>query len=94
MAATRMETPTDVGTLRSASLADVELEHLERMVQYVVRRTETDDVSKLDYEYWTKRLRKLAQTHDLVTTQRQRVIALLDMLEREILFQARRTAAV
>jgi hypothetical protein len=89
-----MDAPTGVGTLRSASLADVELEHLERMVQYVVRRTETDDVSKLDYEYWAKRLRKLAQTYDLVTTQRQRIIALLDLLEREILYQARRAAAV
>ncbi|MFP3550369.1 hypothetical protein SB861_06600 [Paraburkholderia sp. SIMBA_049] len=94
MAVTRMEAPTGVGTLRSASLADVELEHLERMVQYVVRRTETDDVSKLDYEYWAKRLRKLAQTYDLVATQRQRVIALLDLLEREMLYQARRAAAV
>jgi len=94
MAATRMETPADVGTLRSASLADVELDHLERMVQYVTRRTETDDVSKLDFEYWDRRLRKLAQTHDLVTTQRQRVIALLDLLEREMLFQARGTAPV
>ncbi|SKD01996.1 hypothetical protein SAMN05445504_8571 [Burkholderia sp. CF099] len=89
-----MDAPTGVGTLRSASLADVELEHLERMVQYVVRRTETDDVSKLDYEYWAKRLRKLAQTYDLVTTQRQRIIALLDLLEREMLYQARRAAAV
>ncbi|MHB9837556.1 hypothetical protein Q8F57_022230 [Paraburkholderia terrae] len=94
MPVTRMETPTGVGTLRSASLADVELEHLERMVQYVVRRTEPDDVSKLDYEYWAKRLRKLAQTYDLVATQRQRVIALLDLLERETLYQARRAAAV
>ncbi|ACC74850.1 hypothetical protein PPMP20_00065 [Paraburkholderia phymatum] len=90
----KMETPADVATLRSASLADVELEHLERMVQYVVRRTESDDVSKLDYEYWGKRLRKLAQTYDLVTTQRQRVIALLDLLEREAVYQARRTVAV
>ncbi|MBN3751909.1 hypothetical protein G3N95_03080 [Paraburkholderia sp. Tr-20389] len=89
-----METPADVATLRSASLADVELEHLERMVQYVVRRTGADDVSKLDYEYWAKRLRKLAQMYDLVTTQRQRVIALLDLLERETLYQARRTVAV
>ncbi|WP_109481809.1 hypothetical protein [Paraburkholderia sp. C35] len=88
-----METSSDVGTLRSASVADVELDHLERMVQYVTRRTQNDDLSKLDYEYWAKRLRKLAQTHDLVTTQRQRVIALLDLLEREILFQARGTAA-
>jgi hypothetical protein len=94
MAVTKMEMPAEVATLRSASLADVELEHLERMVQYVVRRTETDDVSRLDYEYWARRLRKLAQTYDLVTSQRQRVIALLDLLERETLYQARRTAAV
>ena len=94
MPVTKMETPADVATLRSASLADAELLHLERMVQYVVRRTATDNVSALDYEYWARRLRKLAQTYDLVTRQRQQVIALLDLLERETLYQARRTAAV
>ena len=93
MPAIKMETPADVATLRSASLADVELEHLERMVQYVVRRTGADDVSRLDYEYWGKRLRALTQTHDLVTTQRQRIIGLLDLLEREMLYRSRQTAA-
>lgn len=94
MATTKTEkAAADVATLRSATLADAELEHLERMVQYIVRRTETDNTSRLDYEYWTKRLLALAQTHDLVTTQRQRVIGLLDLLEREMLYQSRRTAA-
>jgi hypothetical protein len=94
MATTSTATSADVATLRSASLADVELGHLERMVQYVVRRTQTDDASRLDFDYWAKRLRALAQTYDLVATQRQRVIVLLDLLERETLYQARRAAAV
>ncbi|WP_245253654.1 hypothetical protein [Paraburkholderia sp. LEh10] len=54
---------------------------------------ERDDESRLDYEYWGRRLRALAQTCDLVTTQRQRIITLLDLLEREMLYPSRQTAA-
>ncbi|MEM5383876.1 hypothetical protein VSR68_09760 [Paraburkholderia phymatum] len=96
MTITKAESATDVAARQSASLADAELDHLERMVQYIVRRTEaddTDDTSRLDYEYWGKRLRALTQTHDLVATQRQRIIGLLDLLEREMLYRSRQTAA-
>ncbi|SIT47304.1 conserved hypothetical protein [Paraburkholderia piptadeniae] len=93
MTVTKAQAATDVATRKSASLADAELDHLERMVQYVVRRTAEDDTSRLDYEYWGKRLRALPQTHDLVATQRQRIIGLLDLLEREMLYRSRQTAA-
>ena len=84
----------DVEGLRSANLADLELDHLERMVQYVTSHEGIKKKTRLDHEYWERRLRALAQTHDLVVTQRRRVIALLDRLEREALFKARgRTAA-
>lgn len=93
MTVTKAGNATDVAGRKSASLADAELDHLERMVQYVVRRMDGDDTSRLDYEYWGKRLRNLTRTHDLVTTQRQRIIGLLDLLEREMLYRARQTAA-
>ncbi|SEJ33954.1 HWE histidine kinase [Paraburkholderia diazotrophica] len=93
MTITKAEGAADVASRKSASLADVELDHLERMVQYVVRRTAADDTSQLDFEYWGKRLRALTQTHDLVATQRQRIIGLLDLLEREMLYRSRQTAA-
>ncbi|MPW18282.1 hypothetical protein GCT13_15520 [Paraburkholderia sp. CNPSo 3157] len=93
MTITKAESATDVAARKSASLADAELDHLERMVQYVVRRTAADDTSRLDFEYWGKRLRALTRTHDLVATQRQRIIGLLDLLEREMLYRSRQTAA-
>ncbi|MEM5436549.1 hypothetical protein [Paraburkholderia diazotrophica] len=93
MTTMKAESATDVAARQSASQADAELDHLERMVQYIVRRTEADDTSRLDYEYWGKRLRALTQTHDLVATQRQRIIGLLDLLEREMLYRSRQTAA-
>jgi hypothetical protein len=82
------------GGLRSAILADLELDHLERMVQYVTSHDGMKNTTQLDTEYWERRLRALAQTHDLVVAQRHRVVALLDRLERETLFRGRgRTAA-
>jgi len=94
MAVTNKQVTLDAGVLKPARLADIELDHLERMVQYVARQDEADDLSRFDHVYWEKRLRALAQTHDLVATQRQRVISLLDRLEREALFRTRpRTAA-
>jgi hypothetical protein len=84
----------EVAGLRSAILADLELDHLERMVQYVTSHDGMKNTTQLDSEYWEKRLRSLAQTHDLVVAQRHRVLALLDRLERETLFRQRgRTAA-
>lgn len=84
----------EVEGLRSANLADLELDHLERMVQYVTSGDGIKNKTQLDREYWERRLRSLARTHDLVVTQRRRVLALLDRLEREALFRERgRTTA-
>jgi hypothetical protein len=69
---------------------NTELDQLERMVQYITRRGEAHDPSLLDQAYCEKRLRALVQTYDLAATQRQRVISLLDRLEREAVFRLRR----
>jgi hypothetical protein len=94
MNAVTKQVVNEVGGLRSANLADLELDHLERMVQYVTSHAGVKNNTQLDCEYWERRLRSLTQTHDLIVTQRRRVLALLDRLEREALFKARgRTAA-
>jgi hypothetical protein len=93
MSGTEKQPTTRAGGLRSASLADGELDHLERMVQHMTRGEANDAFSKLDHEYWEKRIRALVDTHELVATQRQRVIRLLDLLEREALFRARGRSA-
>jgi hypothetical protein len=74
-------------------LADAELDHLERMVQYVTRQTGANSRQKLDFDYWRKRLRVLTQTHDLMLPQKNRVVALMDMLERELMLRSRATPA-
>jgi len=89
MNATNKQPTTEVGGLRPASLADSELDHLERIVQYVTRSDKTSDVCQLDHEYWEKRVRALGDTHDLVATQRRRVVRLLELLEREALVRTR-----
>lgn len=94
MNAVNKQASNEVEGLRSANLADIELDHLERMVQYVTSSDGLKNKTQLDREYWERRLRSLAQTHDLVVTQRRRVLTLLDRLEREALFTQRgRTAA-
>lgn len=70
------------GSLKPASLADTELDHVERMVQYVTRSQGASSPRGIDADYWKKRLRALEQTYDLVTAQRQRVAMLVEMLER------------
>ncbi|RFU45022.1 hypothetical protein [Paraburkholderia sp. DHOC27] len=89
MNAVEKQTANETSSLRSANLADIELDHLERMVQYVTASDGLQHKSQLDYEYWERRLRALAQTHDLVVSQRRRVLSLLDRLEREALFRSR-----
>lgn len=72
----------NAGTLLPASLADTELDHIERMIQFVTRTQGAGSPRGIDAGYWNKRLHALEQTHDLVATQRQRVARLFDMLER------------
>ena len=72
----------NAASLLPASLADTELDHVERMVQYVTRAQGANSPRGIDADYWKKRLRALEQTYELVTTQRQRLAKLFDMLER------------
>ncbi|CAG9253351.1 hypothetical protein [Paraburkholderia unamae] len=78
------EAPPKTTGLLPAALADTQLDHVERMVQYFTRN-EGAAVSGFDYAYWRKRLRAVAETYDLVATQRRRIVGLLDHLEREAL---------
>jgi hypothetical protein len=77
--------------LLPAALADTQLDHVERMVQYFTHN-EDANVSGFDYAYWRKRLRAVAETYDLVASQRKRIVGLLDFLEREALVSLPRHA--
>ena len=70
------------GALRPARLADEQLDHFENMVQYIMRADADNALHGFDRQYWEKRIRALADTHELVATQRHRVITLLDQLAR------------
>lgn len=70
--------------LLPASLADTQLDHVERMVQYLTHNMANAEDVGFDYAYWRKRLRALSDTYDLVVTQRRRIVGLLDRLEREV----------
>ena len=82
MRSTQQPQRPSAGSLLPASLADTELDHVERMVQYVTRAQDAHSPRGIDADYWKKRLRVLEQTYDLVATQRQRVTRLFAMLER------------
>ncbi|MBN3855865.1 hypothetical protein G3N59_21020 [Paraburkholderia sp. Ac-20340] len=74
--------PANGGRL-PANLADAELDHVERMVQYMSRAQAAQlphSPRGIDGEYWKKRLHKLESTYDLVATQRSRVARLLEIL--------------
>lgn len=81
------------GGRRPASMVDSQLEHLESMIQYLTRGDADSAVSRLDHEYWEKRIRALEETHDLVASQRRRVIMLLELLQREARIAVRRCTA-
>jgi hypothetical protein len=76
--------PPKTAGLLPATLADTQLDHVERMVQYFTHNKGAA-VSGFDYAYWRKRLRTVAETYDLVATQRKRIVGLLDRLERDAL---------
>jgi hypothetical protein len=93
MRTTAKHAPPKTTGLLPATLADTQLDHVERMVQYFTHN-EDANVSGFDYAYWRKRLRAVAETYDLVASQRKRVVGLLDRLEREaLLSQPRRPRA-
>ncbi|WP_042338458.1 hypothetical protein [Paraburkholderia ferrariae] len=74
--------------LLPARLADAQLEHMERLVQYWTHADAVLARRGIDHEYWKQRLRALAQTYDLATSQRQRLLAMLDLIEREAALKA------
>jgi hypothetical protein len=88
----KLAPPKTTGLL-PATLADTQLDHVERMVQYFTHHDDAT-VSGFDYAYWRKRLRAVAETYDLVASQRKRIVGLLDHLEREaIMSQPRQPRA-
>jgi hypothetical protein len=84
MRTTNHEAPPKTTGRLPATLADTQLDHVERMVRYFTHN-EGAAVIGFDYAYWRKRLRAVAETYDLVASQRRRIVGLLDRLEREAL---------
>src|SRR5476651_2314868 len=70
------------GNLLPASLADRQLDHIERMVRSVARAYPAGPVHGMDQDYWESRLRALANESDLVAVQQHRVQRLLQDLAR------------
>ncbi|MGF6880319.1 hypothetical protein [Paraburkholderia sp. MM5477-R1] len=81
MSSTKKQPTSTDGGLLPASLADAQLDHFERIAQYVTRVNAENTFRGLDHEYWERRLGRLAETHDLVAVQRRRVFRLLDLLK-------------
>ncbi|HLX00963.1 MAG TPA: hypothetical protein VKS80_02465 [Trinickia sp.] len=93
MTVTNDQPTAKAGGLLPAQLADKQLDHFERMVQLVTRTDAASAANRFDVEYWENRIRALVKTHDLVTTQRCRVIVMLDLLERHALIKTREGTA-
>ncbi|MFM0605331.1 hypothetical protein PQR05_12470 [Paraburkholderia sediminicola] len=93
MNGTNKPPPAQRGGRRPANLVDSQLEHLESMVQYVTRGDAVSVLVTLDHEYWEKRVRALEETHELIASQRKRIIKLLDQLGSEAQMKLRRRTA-
>lgn len=77
-----------------ASLADRQLDHIERMVRSVVRASPAGPVHGMDQEYWESRIRALVNENNLVAVQQHRVQRLLqDLAKRARPDLLKRTAA-
>ncbi|CAN7763403.1 hypothetical protein [Caballeronia sp. dw_19] len=77
MSALKKAPSLNPGNLMPASLADHQLDHIERMVRSVVRVSSAGPVHGMDQEYWESRLRVLMNESDLVAVQQHRVKRLL-----------------
>ncbi|MCX4144517.1 MULTISPECIES: hypothetical protein [Paraburkholderia] len=93
MSGTNRQPTAQRGGRRPSSLVDSQLEHLENMVQYVTRGDAVGVLVPLDHEYWEKRIRALEETHELIASQRKRVVKLLDRLGSEAQTKLRRRTA-
>jgi hypothetical protein len=67
--------------LLPASLADRQLDHLERMVRTVGQNNLAGPVHGMDLEYWENRIRALVEGNNLVAVQQLRVKRLLRDLQ-------------
>jgi hypothetical protein len=81
-----MNAPKKTPSLRSenllpASLADHQLDHLERMVRTVAQNNLAGPVHGMDPEYWRSRICALVEENNLVAAQQHRVKRLLKDLE-------------
>jgi hypothetical protein len=70
------------GNLLPASLADRQLDHIERMVRSVARANPVGPVHGMDQEYWESRIRALVKENNLVAVQQHRVQRLLKDLSK------------
>ncbi|SAK47926.1 hypothetical protein AWB76_01111 [Caballeronia temeraria] len=72
--------PATRATLKPARLADAQLDHLEHMIRSFALSGDPKALANLDHTYWQRRLAALGEESDLVSTQRARVLRLLDLL--------------
>jgi hypothetical protein len=73
--------------------ADSQLEHLENMVEYVMRAGARGVLDAFDHEYWEKRIHALEQSHELIASQRKRAAKLRDRLTTHAQLLLKRNAA-
>lgn len=69
-------------TLKPARVADAQLDHVEHMIRSLALSGDAKAFACLDRAYWKRRLAALGDESDLVSTQRARVLRLLDLLDR------------
>ncbi|SAL25194.1 hypothetical protein AWB74_01045 [Caballeronia arvi] len=69
--------------LMPARMADAQLDHLEHMIRSLALSGNAKAFACLDRGYWKRRVAALGDESDLVSTQRARVLRLLDLLAQE-----------
>ena len=69
--------------LKPARMADAQLDHLEHMIRSLAISGDAKAFACLDRGYWKRRLAALGDESDLVSTQRARVLRLLDLLSQD-----------
>ncbi|WP_321797845.1 hypothetical protein [Caballeronia sp. J97] len=69
--------------LKPARVADAQLDHLEHMIRSLALSGDAKAIAHLDRAYWKRRLAALGDESDLVSTQRARVLRLLDLLAQD-----------
>jgi hypothetical protein len=80
MSALKKAPSPNPGNLMPASVADRQLDHIERMVRSVVRASTAGPVHGMDQDYWESRIRVLVNENNLVAVQQHRVQRLLQDL--------------